>query len=181
MKKQFSISSAILFLFLYVFGGGIATANSLIGPDDEFRFIPDVSYNYFTVESSKLVIEDTIPNLTVDWLGSYFDARSYFAYNAALGIDYLVPEYLPLWDYASVYLGDISSNGSGGVAFYHDNGNGILELSEATFAFWTDSDVSIHFFLSQAAPQPVPEPATMILLGFGLLGLTGLKRKVGNE
>lgn len=42
------------------------------------------------------------------------------------------------------------------------------------FSFWTDSD-DTQFYVSSLEVSPVPEPATMILLGTGLVGLVGAR------
>ena len=47
-----------------------------------------------------------------------------------------------------------------------DLGDGILELSTSTFTLDYDNQVA-----------PVPEPSTLLLLGAGLLGLTGYRRR----
>jgi len=54
----------------------------------------------------------------------------------------------------------------------------LLHLDDAmSFYDDGDNDVLIQIRLSAATPTPAPEPATLLLLGSGLLGLIGFRRK----
>ena len=73
-------------------------------------------------------------------------------------------------------------NDSGGIGFWfwvpnlEDNGENLLE-TWAGGSGWNDSGLGTQGFIVEYENVPVPEPATMLLLGTGLVGLAGAGRK----
>ena len=59
-----------------------------------------------------------------------------------------------------------------------NEGNGVVQFTGAYSTFsWTNTPEGWYGFTVGTAVSSVPEPTTMLLFGFGLIGLAGLRRK----
>jgi hypothetical protein len=55
----------------------------------------------------------------------------------------------------------------------------INEKFDGSFSFTTGTGAKFTGYSDSHAPNPMPEPATMLFLGMGLIGLVGLRSKIG--
>jgi hypothetical protein len=61
---------------------------------------------------------------------------------------------------------------------YNDWGNTVYFIVWALYNdFKVDSIRAVGEYTPLVSPSPVPEPSTMLLLGFGIIGLAGIRRK----
>jgi len=91
--------------------------------------------------------------------------------------------YMPL-----AYATEYGSNDDPNTIWYANNNGMVADISGEAHWIWTvnnfdaKTDQVVSFITGvTVSAAPVPEPATMLLLGTGLLGLAGISRKRKND
>jgi len=195
MKNKFIFLMA-MFLFLLILGATQVYADVIVDDNDPY-FNPTV-----VLPAGDAYVTDWLSGLTGETVYQYYKEEDYFKLHIE---EYINPYYeydpgIPNeeydWIYAVIKFGTLS------IAFEDTNLNNILDdLGENDYLglilldgfksvadynladggdgqMWqSESAISNIAFYGTTAPNPVPEPATMLLLGSGLVGLGAFGRK----
>ena len=198
MKKLLMFLCAVTFVFGMV---GSAKATSVTfdvdGPSDSYVNFTSITTVGWTSLSATLAGLDTLSDFTLEdnesntidfftFSVTGWGGGGVFKLGANLNFD---SPYIDAGGGSSGAWASLGGCFSGGV-FLWDNavqefsladGNTIRIAMEDGFTFGADSDITIHATItnlgSGGTPAPVPEPATILLMGAGLLGLVGYNRK----
>jgi hypothetical protein len=154
---------------------GLITFNGHISSDlggNPLLIIPDHT------NGSGYFLRDTLANLTVTMTFAFDVSSIQLFWRAADG----VTMHGAVYDITGNLLGSGSQSGS-------DNNHWVQVTADhvsapltpiRSLAFWTDIDQPFRMGIDDVTIFPtasVPEPATMLLLGLGLMGLAGVRRK----
>lgn len=111
--------------------------------------------------------------------GNYFPTLYIATPSDTAEVYYLMALVGTFADASGVIVGDPFFIGNGPLSIAVPMGAVQLQLG-INDDYFSDNSGSLYVRVSGAAPgpTPTPEPTTMLLLGFGLIGLVGLGRKV---
>ena len=142
------------------------------------------TFGYMTADGNKTILAENIsPGIHEDL-------------NITFGIGHeLLFAWFEQWNEQGYWYSDSTLNSDGNdhfvafevpVEFYaafdnpYDGNHRLFMLAFEDLSMGDRDYNDLVVFVNAVAPAPVPEPATMVLLGIGLIGLGGLRRKLIN-